>query len=917
MSREHKKNPPKWALRFFRWFCHPDYVEDIEGDLLERFEKRTNEKRAAGWLFTLDVFRLFRPGIIRNFEESQKVNYYGMFKNNIKMALRSASRQKQFSFLNLLGLTLGIATSIAIALYIHDELTYDTFHTKGDRIYRVNQPNIWGDWDEWASNTGPNVAVALRTEAPEFEEVTRILSQGAQTVYPGKDEKRNNPFKEERFYAAEDNFFRVFSFDFLAGDRTTALQEPRSMVLTLETAQRYFEKSQTPDQLIGQTVDVKSWNGSWEAFVIRGIIEDVPDKSHLQFDMLVSLNSYQELMEIHGWKWIWTAFSTYGLVHENTDVAILERKIQAIPPRYAAPTTERIFNQTFEEFTKGHPWTLDLQPLNEVYIAGAPDSQSFGPTGNPLFVKIFGAIGMLVLVLSIINFMNLSTARASNRAKEVGVRKVLGSERITLMGQFITESTLFVTVGTFLAIGIIQLIMPWFNELTGKQMDLGLLLSSGDVLAILVGFIVLISLLSGAYPAIYLSSVGPIKALKGNLRQGFKGKKLRNVLVVFQFTISIGLIICASFVQKQLTYASSLDLGFEKDNVLQVHNIEQYGFETENIKDNLEAISAVTAVGKSFGVPPNVWTGDRYKTTAPDAEVVQFNNVRTEGDYLELLGLEFLAGNNFDPSKPTDKYKIIINESATKALGWGDATAYDQDSPIGKKIALASGDEDEFEVIGVVKDFNFNSIRREIAPIIILHHLNDKVWDYGAGRSFYSLKLNPEAIQHSSDLLDVIEQVETQLSKVDPTVPFEFSFMDQDFEDTFRFEQKMGSVLNLFTLMALIIGCLGLFGLAAFSAEQRIKELSIRKVLGASITSLVYSFTTEFTRLILISIVIASPLAWYFIDQWLSEFAYRTPITLWVFIAAATGAILIACLTIGYQSMRVANKNPAETLKDE
>ncbi|WP_370088125.1 ABC transporter permease [Ekhidna sp.] len=321
------KQPPKYPLRFFRWFCHPDYVEDIEGDLLERFEKRTNEKKTARWLFALDVLRLFRPGIIKNFEGTKKLNNYGMFKSMIKMAWRNAIRQKQFTILNLLGLTIGISTCIMIGLYIHDEMTFDAFHEKGDRIYRVNQPYIWGDWNKMMASTGPNVATALREDAPAFEAITRILSLGSLTATAADGGSRSNAFKEDRIYAAEENFFDVFSFQFKAGSPKTALVDPQNILVTEKTMMRYFGEEAMPEETIGKNIEIKQYDNSWKTFSIVGILEDVPARSHIQFDMLVSLQSESEMMQAHGWKWIWTAFNTYGLVKEGTNVAVLEKDI--------------------------------------------------------------------------------------------------------------------------------------------------------------------------------------------------------------------------------------------------------------------------------------------------------------------------------------------------------------------------------------------------------------------------------------------------------------------------------------------------------------------------------------------------------------------------------------------------------------
>jgi putative ABC transport system permease protein len=912
-----KTPPPKWPIRFFRWFCNSDYVEDIEGDLLERFEKRSNDKKAAKWLLAMDVLRLFRPGIIKNFEGTTQLNNYGMLKTMFKIAWRNAIRQKQFTVLNILGLTIGIATSLIIGLYVFDELSYDQFHAKGDRIYRINQPNIWGAWDERSSNTGPNLAVALREDAPEFEQVTRLLSLGAQVVSADDEEKTIHPFEEMRFYSAEENFFDVFTYKFLSGDPRTALNEPMHLVLTQKTLQKYFGKEAQPALSIGKTLRVKDYDGTWKTYTISGVLANIPNKSHLQFDLLSSLKSQSEMMDMHEWKWIWTAFSTYGLVQEGTNVAALEEKMQAIPPKWAPPTTERIFNQTFEEFTDGNPWKLTLQPLEEIFIAGNPSSQVFGPTGNPLFVKIFGAIGLLVLILSAINFMNLSTARSSNRSKEVGIRKVMGSTKSTIINQFLLESILFVFLSTLFAFAIVSFGLDEFNQLADKSITLTPYLSEPLFYGIIITFIVLLGVLAGSYSAFYLSSFSPIKAMKGKVMSGIKGKAIRNSLVVFQFTISIALIICTFFVQKQLSFASTLDVGFAKENILQIHNIEQLGFETESLKNRLKTNPAFIAVGKSFGVPPNVWTGDRYRAAAPESPVVQLSNLRTEGDYLDVLGLEFVAGRNFDLSHSNDKYSVILNEEATQILGWSPEKEGGYTKVIGEQLALASGGEEAFEIIGVVKDFHFKSIKESIEPLVIIHQNNDKVWDYRGGLSFYSMRLDPQAISTSSEMIALLESLEEEMASIDSSIPFEYSFMDQDFESTFRSEQRMGIILNLFTLMAMIIACLGLYGLAAFSAEQRLKELGIRKVLGAKVSELVISFSAEFNRLIIVSILISCPIAWYLVSQWLQEFAYSTSMDIWVFVASAFGAMLIAVTTISFQSIKSARRNPVETLKDE
>ena len=619
----------------------PDvFLEEFFGDLKELYDYRVEVKgrfyaKLMYWVDTIHLLMGFTSFKIFKTQNNNTI----MLKNMFIMAIRSARKQKQFTILNLLGLTLGIAACLFIGLYVYEESTYDTFHEKGDRIYRVNQPMIWNAWDEQFASTGPNVAIALKEEAPEFEELTRLLSLGPQTIRTSIDGESQALFKETKFFGAEHNFFNVFSFEVIQGDLSNALVEPLSLVITRETAQRYFGF----EEAVGKFIEVKESNDEWRSYSVKAVIEDVPIKSHLQFDILASFTSYPNMFENSEWKWIWTGFSTYGLVKKDTDIDALRLKIQAVPPKYAALTTTRIFNQSFEDFTQGNPWTLYLQPLNELYLSNDPDSHRFGPTGKSQPIKIFTAIGILILLLSSINFMNLSTARSTVRAKEIGVKKVLGSDRRSLIYQFIFESVLFVLFSTVLALLIVFLTIDSFNTLSNKELTINGLITNIYFLFLMLSFIVGLGVLAGAYPAFYLSSFRPIQALKGSVSGGFKGKYLRNGLVIFQFTISIALVICTFFVQRQLSYASSLDIGFDRNNVLQIHNMEQLGDEVEVIRNSLLKNPMVSDVGKSFATPANVWDGERYKAPGPEAITADMSNFRTEAAYLDLLGVEFLG----------------------------------------------------------------------------------------------------------------------------------------------------------------------------------------------------------------------------------------------------------------------------------
>lgn len=837
-----------------------------------------------------------------------------MIKNYIKIAWRNAIRKKQFTLLNILGLTLGVSTCLIIGLYIHSELTYDTFHDKGNRVYRINQSNIWGDLNELISNTGPNVAIAIKEDIPEFQEVTRLLDLGIQTVkyQHGKEEVKS--FRENDFVTAEENFFDVFSFKLLEGDPKTVLKEPMSIVMTQKTATRYFGE----ENPIGKSIEVKESNGLWKTYIVRGLLEDIPNRSHLQFDALFSMNSYKTDLDQNGWTWVWTGFSTYGLVNEGTNINTLAQKLQALPAKWAPLTIKRAFNQTFEEFTSAKEWQLVAQPLREIYISETPKSHLFGPSGNPDSLKLFGVIGLLILVLSSINFMNLSTARSSERAKEIGIRKVLGSKRKALVKQFIVESILFVLISTVFAFVLVQLSLNTFNNIAEKELDMGHYFSNPLFFVSILCFVVLLGTIAGSYPAFFLSAFKPVETLKGKKSKRFGGKGIRNGLIVFQFTISISLIICAFFVQKQLSYTSTLDIGFLKDNILQVHNMEQLGPNADVLKTKLLANPAFRQVGTSYDLPPYIGFGGQFKASGnPESPIIQLNNLRTEPDYLDVLGLKFVKGRNFDMLRSNDKYNIILNEKAVEMLQLESGDPTQASSAIGKKLTLVSGINNEFEIIGVVKDFNYNSLKQDISPLIIVHYQNDNFWDYNVGHSSLAIRLDSDFTKNSENLQSLIATVKQDIETINPSFPFEYSFMDQEFEATFKTERRMGTVLNIFTVLAIIIAVLGLFGLAIFSAEQRILELGIRKVLGATESELIFLFSSEFLKLIGISIIIASPLAYYAIKNWLSNFAYKTPIEFWVFFLAAISVCIITILTISFQAMKVAKANPAKSLRTE
>jgi len=840
-----------------------------------------------------------------------------MLKIMFKTAWRSSIRHRQFSLLNILGLSIGITTCLLIGLYVQDEISSDDFHSNKDRLFRVNQSYIWGDWDDQMSTTGPNVAIALRTDIPDFEHVTRVLKTEPFGVSYSDPTGGVTSFIEDNHLVVEEDFLDVFSFEVIEGTNSGALDRPFQMVITESLARKYFGE----ESALGKTLMMKGTilegntakKVEWQPYTVTAVIKSPPGNSHIQFDLLTSMSSHADIKENES-TWVWSGYVTYALVKEGADLTALNQKMQAIPPKWAAGTLQVVFNQTFEELgASGKAWNLELQPIEDIYL----DASLFnliGPSGSKKYISIFSAIGIIILALSCVNFMNLSTARSSNRAREVGVRKVLGSQRKWLIRQFIFESVMYTFISTVIAFVVAEMSLTIFNNIAQKDLSLDTLLSSPVFILISMGFILVLGFVAGIYPAYYLSSFNPIQVLKGQLNKGKKGKSVRNLLVIFQFSASLALIITTFFVHKQLNFVSGFDVGYDKEHVLQLHNIEQLESQVEVLKNSLADNAKVKMLGQSHQVPPFIQRGDLVEAEQGGEEVM-VSRMKTDFTYLDLLSPNWLVGRNFDKTRATDKTSaVVLNASAARVLGYGLPSDYGTDSPVGKFVFRGNR---KFEIIGVMADFNFNSLKREVQPLIVYHIDNPYLPDSGTSPSFLSLRLDPQML-HSGELMQsFISEIETNLNELDASFPFEYSFMDQGFENSFREEQRVGTVLNIFTIMAVIIACLGLFGLSAFSAEQRTKELGIRKILGAKVMHLVVLFSSDFTKLILISVLIACPVAYYFVNTWLSGFAYQTPLSAWVFVAASTTALLVAWGTIGFQSIKTARLNPVDAIKGE
>ena len=827
-----------------------------------------------------------------------------MFINKIiKLSWRNIVRNKQFAVINLIGLTLGLTAAISTALFIHHESTFDQFHKHKNRIYRINQSSIWDDWSQPFASTGPGVSLALKEDILEFEEITRLFDPGVQTL---RKSSMAPLFKEDRFYGVDENFFKVFSFQLVQGDAETVLADPGSMVITQSLARRLFSEG----RILGKVIEAKQPDGQWKKFTITGVVQDPPRRSHLQFNFLISLNSYEAQMQKHGWKWIWTVFSTYGLVAHGVDLSALNKKIQVLPPKWASSTTERVFNRSYESFTDGRPWKLFLQPLSDIYLS-SPDFHRFGPNGRSQFLWIFAFTGVLILALSIINFINLNTAQALARLKSVRIQKILGADRRTIVLQFLIESVSYCFLSLLFAFLGVGFLTSTLNVMTDTELSIIPYLGQVWFWGLTLGFVFVVGVIAGTYPALYLSSFSSNNEEKGGLSQNAGEKRIRNGLVVFQFLISIGLIICAVFVRKQVDFSFQKDLGLDTEHILQIHNVEQLGDKDEIFRTKLLSHPAFSEVGKSFAVPPHIWDGEPYQTVSQD-NTTEISTLRASCEYVSLLNLDFLAGRGFSKERFTDRYGVILNRKAAEVLGLGDSLS----GAIGKEVVEAFDNREKYKVLGIVENFNFHDLKVEIEPLIILHTDNDLLWNYNRGRSFLSIKLKGE-ILNKHELQTALEFIEKELAGIDPSVLFEYSFMNEEFDKAFKFEVGLSKVIMVFTGIALIIAALGLYGQAIYTAERRMKEFGIRKVLGAKISTLFLLFISDLVRLILLATAFAVPVSYLLMTEWLSQFVYRTTLNPGVFIWSFLGAMSVALLTIGGQVLTLTHQNPIEVLKDE
>jgi putative ABC transport system permease protein len=822
--------------------------------------------------YRLDLRSPWRPG---RFMPALLWNY-------VKIVLRKIRRQKGYSFINIIGLAVGMACCLIMVLYIHSELSFDTFHENADRIYALGVQSERAGYEFRGTSSNAKAAEVLQNEYPEVEQAVRYgFKPETSFTYEGKR------FTLGQILYADENVFKVFTWPMIKGSPDSALSAPHTMVITEEIADKCFGESEP----IGKILEFSAE----EAFVVTGVVKNVPDNSWINFDALCSFRTLytQESLKPLLTDWLSHNYSTYLLLKEGVRAADLEKKFPALLERFAGD----------EMRARGATESLFLHPLRQLYLN--PPWTSRGPI---FYVYIFSVAAVLVLLIACFNFMNLSTARSTTRAHEVGIRKVLGASRKSLIGQFFSESLLYSLVSLLLAVLLVQLILPSVNSLTRRTLSL----ANVGLPWLVPGLILLtlfVGLAAGSYPALLLSRFIPVRVLRGKLRSDRSNLKLRRGLVLLQFVISISLVICTAIIIRQLFFLQHTDVGFNKENVVVVQaSDDAIRKSLAVIKEKFKKSPNIIRVSASSTIPGGSYPNNmKIPEGREESEAVLMDEINADQDFLSTLGIELVDGRNFSKEFGSDELtSVIINETAVKEFGW--------DSPLGKTIKSrdprkADGQYKEMTVIGVVKDFNLRNVTQKIEPVYIGCDPDDlRPWNY---MDVISVRIKPD------DLAGTLDFMKKQWGEFFPDFPFGYSFMDDIFGAQFLQMERSREILTYFSLLAIFVSCLGLYGMASFSVVQRTKEVGIRKVLGSTTAGIVTLLGRELIGLILLANLIAWPVSFFAMNQWIRNFPYRAKIGIEMFVGSSLVVLLIGLLTVSYQTVKAALSNPADSLRYE
>jgi len=811
-----------------------------------------------------------------------------MLRNYLKIAYRNITRHKSYSFINVLGLSIGITCCILIMLYVKSELSYDKYLPNSKRIYRVASNHLFHGNPFHAAITPAPLASALSNDFPEVEIATRLRNGGSIVFRKGE-----SAIKEPSFAFADSTFFNVFQFKILEGNPGTALVKPNSIVLSESTAKKFFGN----ESAIGKTLITSDG----DELLITAVMEDILPNTHFQIPLFISMSSFSRANNDN---WHSNNFHTYFLLREGSDAKSFEGKLRGLVEKYFDKQFQESGSSLEEAEASGSKANFELQPLNSIHLHSDLIAE-LGSNGDILYIYIFSSIAIFILLIACFNFMNMSTARSSRRAKEVGVRKVLGSYRSHLIRQFLAESILLSVVACLMALGMTWLSLPYFNDLALK--DIRLPITDPSFILIMVLLSILIGVVAGFYPSLFLSAFKPSSVLKGATKSGSRTAGIRSILVVFQFVISVVLILGTLVIYKQLNFIQSKKLGFEKDHILVVRNAYLLDKQLQSFKNELLSESIITSASLSSYLPVGGSRGDNTYFPKGNMEIDRGVNMQVwyvDDDYIHTFGMEMVLGRNFSQDFPSDASAYIINERAAEAFGF--------DNPLGKIITeyywdpkTGSMNTDSLihhEIIGVVRNFHFSSLRNTIGPLSLR---------LGNSAGSLSLKFN------SSNTSQLIDMVKRKWEAMAPGQPFEFYFADEQFNRLYSSEQRMGKIFGTFATLAIFVACLGLFALSAYTSEQRTKEIGVRKVLGASVSSIIILLSKEFGRLVAIAFVIAIPIAWYGMSTWLNQFAYKTAAGITTYFLAGIIALFVAFVAMSFQSIRAARTNPVDSLRSE
>ena len=863
-NRPHNKNhPPRIPRWILSSLTHYEHEYSLTGDCSEEFQHVRQQKgrlKAALWIWGQALCAV-PLGIKRSltFGGTMIFNYF-------KIMLRNIKRHKAFSLINIAGLGIGMAIAIFILLWVHDELSYDRFHEKSETIYRV--------YEQWVTSQGainPSASTpyplgpALRDNYPEVLESMHLSVQYRNLV--AYEDMR---FYEDRFAFADANFYTLFSFPLIKGNPETVLKELNSLVLSQSMAKKYFGN----EDPVGKTLTVNTKHD----LSITGVMQDMPHNSHIQVGFV---GNFEHLIA-DGWtkRWVDHQYYTYLRLRPDTDVEAFGAKIKTyINDNQNDPTTIHIALQPLEDIHLRSHFTYDLGGTSQ---------------GKALYIYIFSLVAIMVLAIACINFMNLATAKAANRAKEIGIRKVSGASKSHLIEQFMGESLFMSVLAFFFSLVCVSVLLPQFNQVTAKNFTTSSLFS-GSMFFIFLALAVVTGLLAGSYPAVYLSAFRPSLVLKGKLRAGAKTRYFRRVLVVVQFSLSVMLLMGTIVIRNQLTYMQDKNLGIKKDNIVYIRLRGELLEDHTAIRNELSRIPGVLNVTSASSRPSRIYggtTGVDWEGRTPDQRI-HWTVMSVDFDFIDTFGLEVVEGRGFSQNFATDTEKAyMINETGAEALGFKNA--------VGKRFNLW---DTEGSIIGVVRDFHMSSLHEKIAPLIIKVHPS---WD-----SFIFLRISTDNIK------DVMGQVADIHQKLNPDYPFVFSFLDEDYEELYRSEERTEKLFRFFSFVAIFISCLGLFGLSSFMAEQRTKEIGIRKVFGANVPNILVQLLRDFTKWVLYANLIAWPIGYFAMQHWLNNFAYRIDWDWKTFVFSGLVTLIIAVATVGYKSLMAATANPIDSLRYE